>query len=125
MRNFFSALIVTGLLAMPAYAQTTVEDHSGYTEIMHGNFSAAEKTVIKQRDAFPDDADLMLNLAAIYAQTGRISKARSLYIEVLDRADQSMLLAQNRTAWSHDIARRGLQRLGPQQRPASTEITAR
>ncbi len=116
MRIFFSALIVTGLMAMPAYAQTTtIEDHSGYSQIMSGDFAAAEKMVKKQRNEFPDDADLMLNLAVIYAQTGRINQARSLYNEVLDHADQSLVLAQNRTASAHDIARRGLQRLGTTQ----------
>lgn len=119
MRTLTRALLVTGLLASPAYAQTSAEDHSGYTQIMHGDLAAAEKAVVSQRYAFPDDADLMLNLAAIYAQTGRVSKARSLYFDVLDRDNQSMVLAQNRTAWSHDIARRGLLRL------AGTELSAR
>lgn len=119
MRIFIRALIVTGLLVAPGFAQAASDDHSGYTEIMRGDFSAAERVLIQQRKLFPGDADLALNLAAIYARTGRISQARSMYADVLAMPDQSMVLAHDRIAWSHKIATIGLQRI------SATEITAR
>lgn len=119
MRIFVRALIVTGLLAMPVLAQAAGDDNNGYTQIMQGKLAAAEAMLVQQRRMFPGDADLTLNLAAIYANTGRVTQARALYTDVLRQPDQSMKMAHQRTASSHAIATIGLKRI------SATELTAR
>lgn len=119
MRIFIRALIVTGLLAAPALAHAAGDDNNGYTQIMQGNLAAAEAQLVEERRMFPSHADLTLNLAAIYARTGRIQQARALYADVLSQPDQSMMLSGQRTASSHAIATLGLKRL------AVTTLSAR
>ncbi len=119
MRNFVRALIVTGLLAVPVVAQAAGDDNNGYTQIMQGKLAAAEAMLVQEHRAFPGDADLTLNLAAIYANTGRVAQARALYADVLRLPDQSMILSRQRTASSHSIATLGLKRI------SSTELSAR
>ena len=115
MRIIIRALIVTSLLAVPgaslaADAQDR-DSNNAHAEIMRGDFAIAERQLTEARRVFPDDADLMLNLALVYANTGRASAARSLYRSVLDRPDEDLLLAHDRHASAHALAKLGLSRL--------------
>lgn len=119
MRIFTRALLVTALLAAPAVSQAASDDHNGYTQIMQGDLSRAERMLVADHKMFPDEMDLTLNLAAVYARTGRLQQARALYADVLAKPNESMDMPQDRTAWSHDIATLGLKRLG------TSDVTAR
>jgi len=110
MRGF--TLIVIGLvgLATPAIAA----DRNGYSQIAAGNLSAAERRIVAERRIFPDRPELMLNLAAVYRNTGRDAQARALYTAVLDRPAVAMDLPSGAVASSHDVAARALARFSAQ-----------
>jgi Flp pilus assembly protein TadD len=103
------------LVAMPAQAQELTASGA----IFNGSYSQAETALTKELRIHPNRPELMLNLAAVYATTGRPDAARALYEKVLVIEDVDMNLAGDRTAGSHAIARTGLNRL-----PA-TQVTSR
>lgn len=108
MRVFLLAW-AAAVAASPAVAG----DRTGYQAIVAGNLQSAEQRLMAERRIYPDRPELMLNLAAIYGQSGRLDQARSLYAAVLDRPAVSMQMAGGGLASSHDIANRGLGRLTP------------
>lgn len=103
-----SLLAVAGLLATPALAK----DRSGYTAIAAGNLSQAEATLSAERAIYPRRPEVLLNLAAVYARTNRNAQARALYDDVLAAQPVALELADGGTMSSHDVAQRGLSRLG-------------
>jgi hypothetical protein len=110
MRAF--SLIV--LAAVSAATPTLAADRSGYSQIAAGNLSDAEQRIVAERRIFPDRPELMLNLAAVYRNTGRDAQARALYAAVLDRPAVSMDLPSGAVASSHAVAQRALARFSPQ-----------
>ncbi|NIJ18985.1 thioredoxin-like negative regulator of GroEL [Sphingomonas naasensis] len=94
--------------ALPAQAQDSAV---ASTQIVQGDYSAAEAKLLSELRITPDRPELLINLAAVYAKTGRASEARSLYTKVLSSDDVLMDLSAERTAGSHAIAQRGLRRL--------------
>lgn len=103
-----SMLVLASLIASPALAR----DRSGYTAIAAGNLSQAEATLSAERAIYPRRPEVLLNLAAVYARTGRAAQARALYGDVLDTQPVALELADGGTVSSHDVAQRGLSRLG-------------
>jgi tetratricopeptide (TPR) repeat protein len=94
--------------ALPAQAQDrTVAS----TEISTGAYAKAESKLEAALRASPNRPELLLNLAAVYAQTGRTPEARALYTRVLGQDEVLMDLSAERTAGSHAVARTGLQRI--------------
>lgn len=119
MRIFGFAVIaagVSGLVSapMPAVARDDVA-RTSYQAIAKGQFGAAERKLTAEARIFPDRADVLLNLAAVYASTGRPVMAAKVYDRVLAQDDVLMDLSGNRTLSAHRIARIGLQRLIPMQ----------
>jgi Flp pilus assembly protein TadD len=108
MRGFFVGLVLAAAVAVPAAAK----DRSGYQQIATGSLSGAEQTLNAERAIFPNKPELLLNLAVVYSRTGREAQARAMYNQVLDREAVALDLADGSTASSHDIALRGLSRLG-------------
>jgi Tfp pilus assembly protein PilF len=102
--------------AMPAQAQSY--DSVASTKISTGALDKAETALLKELRIHPNRPELLLNLAAVYARTGRTGDARALYQRVLSQDDVLMDLSATQTAGSHAIARTGLRRL------ASTQATA-
>jgi hypothetical protein len=80
--------------------------------IVARNWSAAERTLVAERRIFPERPELMLNLAAVYIGTDRTDAARALYRQVLARPAVAMDMPSGAVVSSHDVARRGLDRLG-------------
>ncbi|WP_294212589.1 tetratricopeptide repeat protein [uncultured Sphingomonas sp.] len=95
------------LMAVPAMAK----DRVGYQAIAAGSLTQAEQTIDAERAIFPDRPELMLNLAAVYARTGRDAQARALYSDVLARDAVAMDLADGSVQSSHALAQKGLMRL--------------
>lgn len=93
--------------ALPAQAQERVAAR----EIVAGSYDKAEARLVTELRARPNQPELLLNLAAVYAQTGRSAQARAIYDQVLAQDEVLMDLASQRTSSSHAIARTGLQRL--------------
>lgn len=94
--------------ALPVHAQ---DSSVASTQIVQGDYSAAEAKLLDALRASPERPELLLNLAAVYAKTGRTNEARSLYTRVLSSDNVLMDLSAQRTAGSHAIAQRGLSRL--------------
>jgi len=105
--------VAATIAAMPAQAQDASEAAS--VAIGQGAYSDAERTLQRELRVHPGRPELMLNLAAVYARTGRAADARSLYNRVLTQDEVLMDLSADRTAGSHAVARTGLRRLEPVQ----------
>ena len=114
MRIGFGVLIA-GIVVAGAGSAAVASDRTGYTAIKQGDFSTAEKTLVAERRIFPARPELMLNLAAVYRNTGRQQEARELYQAVLERPDMLMDVTTERTASSHMLASAGLARLSARQ----------
>jgi len=100
------------LAALPAQAQQRSDGDPLYSAaIVRGDFNQAESQLAAQLRSNPGTPELLLNLAAIYSETGRLTEARALYRQVLTQKDVEMDIASNRTSTSHRIADRGLQRV--------------
>jgi Flp pilus assembly protein TadD len=97
------------LAALPAQAQRDNGDPVASAAIFNGNLSQAEQQLNNRLRLDPDQPELLLNLAAVYAQTGRTSEARALYIRVLQQRDYEMDLSADRVSTSHAVANKGLQ----------------
>lgn len=93
-------------IATPALAA----DRTGYRAIATGDLVTAEKRIVAERRIFPARPELMLNLAAVYRQTGREADARALYASVLAQRSVAMDMPSGTVASSHDIATRALGR---------------
>lgn len=106
-------MVMAAGAAVMAIAATSAsaQDRMGYLSIAGGDLSAAQATLERERAIFPDRPELMVNLAAVYARTGRTAEARALYADVLDRDAIDLELGNGSTISSHDVARRGLLRL--------------
>lgn len=99
------------LLATPAQAQSFYGDRVAAVAIAQGDFAGAERTLLQELRIHPNRPELLLNLAAVYAKTGRPGEARNLYRRVLTQDDVLMDLSADRTAGSHAVATAGLRRL--------------
>ncbi len=98
--------------AMPAQAQQMHASADAAAEtILGGEYDAAESALLTQLRANPDHPPLLINLAAVYGQTGRADEARALYTRVLDADEIWMELSNGRIVRSHALARAGLDRL--------------
>lgn len=97
------------LLAVPAHAQDTTAAASA--AITNGAYAKAEKALLQELRIHPNRPELLLNLAAVYASTGRERDARAIYNRVLAQDDVLMDLPTAQTAGSHAIAQTGLRRL--------------
>jgi Flp pilus assembly protein TadD len=98
------------LTALPAQAQRDNGDPVASAAIVRGDLTQAERTLTAELRSNPGAPELLLNLAAIYASTGRTADARDLYRQVLAQKDVEMDVAANRVSMSHAIASQGLQR---------------
>lgn len=114
MRNALIGFGVAGpllLMIAPAQAQTAGSDPVAKSAIVQGDYVAAERRLIQELRIHPGRPELLLNLAAVYSQTGRVSEARGLYRQVIAQNDVLMDVSAERTAGSHAIAATGLRRL--------------
>ena len=107
MRTMVIALVV----ALASAGSASAADRNATGAIFAGDYVNAERTLAAERRIFPKRAELMLNLAAVYRQTGREAEARKLYADVLARDAVMMDLRDQRTVSSHAIAQIGLSRL--------------
>lgn len=105
-------MVTIGVAAVALGATAaSAQERTGYLAISAGDLAGAQATIERERAIFPQRPELMVNLAAVYARTGRTAEARALYANVLDRESIDLELGDGSTVASHDIARRGLARL--------------
>lgn len=119
MRALVAALALAAPLALAPTAQAeTVEGAYAHATIQRGDYAAAERTLLAEARIFPDKPEVLLNLAAIYARTGRVTEARTLYNRVLTLQPVAMDVVDGQVAASHLIAGRGLRQLDAAQMAA-------
>lgn len=112
MRAILTGLALFAPLALAAApAQAQDGDRVASTEIAKGDFSGAERVLVQELRIHPGRPELLLNLAAVYARTGRQADARTLYRQVLSQDNVLMDLSADRTAGSHAVAVAGLRQL--------------
>lgn len=101
-------VVLLGLALLTASGAAQAADRTATAAIVAGDYIQAERTLAAERRIFPRRPELMLNLAAVYRQTGRAAEARALYADVLTREDSPMDMVNQRTVSSHAVARAGL-----------------
>ena len=106
-----AALAAIAMIA-PANAQTADAGAYGSAALQRGDTVKAELALEQERRAAPDQPEVLLNLATVYARTDRDAQAAALYRAVLAQENVSMKLAHGRSMDSHDLARIGLSSLG-------------
>ena len=106
-------MMVLGAVALVAGTPALAKDRVGFQAISTGSLAEAEQKLTAERNIFPERPELMLNLAAVYARTGRTAQARALYGDVLERQPVAMDMADGTIESSHNLAHRGLSRLNP------------
>jgi Flp pilus assembly protein TadD len=112
MRIALAHLAIAAPLMLAAYpVQAQEADQVASTTIARGAYADAEKALVKELRIYPGRPELLLNLAAVYAKTGRDAEARDLYAKVLSQREVLMDVTPEQTAGSHAIARTGLRRL--------------
>ena len=104
--------LIAAVTATPALARDT----TGFHAIAAGDLGAAEQTLKAERRIYPQRPELMLNLAFVYARTGRVAEASALYRAVLSRDEVMLETPAGAEASSHAIATAGLGRVAD--RPA-------
>ena len=102
-----SAALVIGL-AFPAFAS----DDVAFRAIQSRDWPAAEKQLLAGLEKNPENVFRQLNLAWVYAQTGRKAEAAAIYQRIL-MADQGSVaaLASRESASVKALAEKGLERL--------------
>ncbi|RYD46009.1 MAG: tetratricopeptide repeat protein [Sphingomonadales bacterium] len=105
----FSLALLPLLLAAPSAFAT--QDRVASAEIARGDFAAAEAALNAELRIHPGRPELLLNLAAVYANTGRSAEARALYAQVLDQRAVLMDVRGERVASSHLVATSGMRRM--------------
>jgi len=94
-----------------AWPQAVIADPYGARSIVHddvGSLQPRLAAAVAKGDRKPE---VLLNLGAIYARQNNPSAARAMFQMVLDQPNMDMATLKG-TAWSHDLARRGLARVG-------------
>jgi hypothetical protein len=106
-------LLGGALVATAASAQTPLqaqEQTYGFNAIARNDLAAAEARLLAQKADEPSGAPALLNLAYVYTQTGRATQATELYTSVLSHENELLVTGSGQKQWSHDLARRGLDR---------------
>lgn len=111
MRAGLAAAMSLMMCAGAAVAQAPLPTPTAYgsSAMLAGRYDVAEAILAERVAADPAEPSALLNMAYLYARTGRETQARALYQRVL--AEESVMLdvASGRAVASHDLARRGLQ----------------
>lgn len=112
MREVLASIVLAAPLALVPAAQAQVrEDPYAQAAIQNGDYVQAEHQLLAEQRIFPAKPEVLLNLAAIYAKTGRHAEARAVYNRVLTLDPVAMDVADGQVAPSHLIAGRGLRLL--------------
>ncbi len=112
MRIVLASIVLAAPLALMPAAQAQVRpDPNAQAAIQRGDFDTAERQLIAEQKIFPTKPEVLLNLAAVYAKTGRHSEARVVYNRVLALEPVAMDVANGQVVPSNLIADRGLKLL--------------
>jgi Tfp pilus assembly protein PilF len=104
------AALVIALQPTGAASQTSpAADDLAYRAIVNHDWAAAEQQLLAGLQKDPDSSFRRLNLAWVYAQTGRKAEAAALYREILERDKDRVASLSSRDGQSAaQLAKRGL-----------------
>lgn len=85
-------------------------DPVAFSAIARSNWQVAEARLTAELAAGSQEPGVLLNLAHVYGQTGRVIQAQDLYRRVQAQPNVLMERPDGSPAWAHDLARFGLQR---------------
>lgn len=117
MKRLAMAAMAAVVLAGPASAQDGAV-RSAHDAILRGDYAGAERVLVAERQIYPANAELLVNLAAVYSATGRQPQAATLYRQILDRDAVLLDRGNATTVSSHQIAQTGLARISAVQTAA-------
>ena len=111
MRLLALSIAVASALILPQAVRAAADD-LGYQAIRNHDWATAEQQLLAGLQKSPDNAFAQLNLAWVYAQTGRKEEAAALYRQILERDKDRVATLSSRDGQSMTLlARRGLARL--------------
>jgi len=111
MKSLVLSLAVASALLLPQAVRAADEDLA-YQAIRSHDWTTAEQQLLTGLRKEPGNAFLQLNLAWVYAQTGRKMEAAALYREILVRDKDRVASLSSRDGTSMEIlAKQGLARL--------------
>lgn len=112
MRRIPASIVLAAPLALvPAVQAQNIEQPNAHVAIAAGDYDRAERHLLAEQRIFPTRPEVMLNLAAVYARTGRVAEARAMYHRVLALKPVAMDVADGQVAASHAVAQRGMRLL--------------
>ena len=102
------AVIAQAMLPQVARA-VRAEDNLGYQAIQNQDWATAERELLAGLQKNPSNVFRQLNLAWVYAQTGRKSEAAAIYVQVLKSDGNRMAALPSREGMPVKVlAERGL-----------------
>ncbi|WP_294288058.1 tetratricopeptide repeat protein [uncultured Sphingomonas sp.] len=116
-KQFAIAVALAAIAATPALAQDGAV-RSAHDAIVGGNYVKAEQLLTAERQIYPGNAEVLVNLAAVYTATGRQMQAATLYRQVLDQDAVLLDRGDKSVVSSHQIAKAGLGRISAYQTAA-------
>lgn len=108
-RKMVFVTLGAALVATAAGAQTQ-EQKYGFNAIQRDDLAGAEARLTAQRAEEPNEPSVLINLAHIYAKTGRLEQAEAMYRRVMATDNVLMMTDDRSPVWSHQLAQRGLDR---------------
>lgn len=103
-------LVVAALMAsLPSAVQAeTPSDRYAWNAIGEHNYGIAEKRLLRRLRVDSGDQAALVNLARVYAKTGRYAAARATYQRLLTLEDVLLASPAGNPVSSHRIARKAL-----------------
>ena len=107
-RSLAACAAIASALILPQAAAFAADD-VGYEAIRNHDWATAERVLQEGLQKNPGDLSRQLNLAWVYAQTGRKTEAAALYQEILKRdQDRVVTLSAHGGTPTAVLAQRGL-----------------
>lgn len=104
------ALVFSGAAAAQQQEIGYPKGSLGVEAILNADFAAAERQLDDFRVS-KDDPGRLINLGFVFMNTGRAQDAAKHFEQVLEQDNVDLIVADGRTMYSHDIARRALGQL--------------
>lgn len=104
------ALVFSGAAAAQQREIGYPKGSLGVEAILNADYAAAERQLDDFR-VYKDDPGRLINLGFVFMKTGRTQDAARHFEQVLEQDNVDMIVADGRTMYSHDIARRALSQL--------------
>jgi hypothetical protein len=89
------ALICVGCSGSSYITQDTYLVHQGFLELLNGNYAMAEANLLVSLDIDPHNSYALLNLGAVYQDTGRTWQAVEMYEKVIELNPEQTAVESN------------------------------